>query len=191
MRNYYKPPGAAPVHSMDQILQHLNMDIEDAGIWHVGAHTGFDAYIYHGLGARYIIWLECNPNLAEKAQHILAEWHQRGYLWDRWYNLAATDQDDQMVDFFFYNNEEDGTSSLLEPDGIVEKVGAKFLGTKVQVPTITLDSLIERDNLPYLDTRLLNIDTQGTELLVLKGATKLLTSQSLHYIICEVSFESL
>ncbi len=192
MINYYKPPGAAAVHSMDQMLQHFNLNINNMGIYHVGAHTGFDAYIYHGLGAKYIIWLECNPNLAKKAYGILEEWQQAGYTQDRWFNVAATNKDDEMLDFFFYNTEEDGTSSLLEPGGIIEKIpGTKFLGSQLKVPTITLDTLIEREQLPYVDCNLLNVDTQGTELLVFKGAQKLLTSPTLKYIICEVSFESL
>lgn len=192
MKNYYKPAGSPVNHSMDWMLQAFDLDIQNAGVYHVGAHLATEGYIYHGLGAQYIIWLECNPLLQNGAMANINEWRNRGFIGDRWINIAATDQDDQTLKFHFYNSKEDGTSSLLEPDGILEKIPTtSYLGSEFSIQTITLDTLIDREKLPYKDVKLLNVDTQGTELLVFKGAQKLLNSPTLKYILCEVSFESL
>lgn len=191
-KHYYKPPGAAHFHSMDWMLQNFNLNIDNKGVFHVGAHTGFDAYIYHGLGANYIHWFECNPNHESKAREILQYWHLVGYGHDTWNLAACTDIDNEEVDFYFYNSDEDGTSSLLKPGGIIEKIpGTNFLNQTVKVKTTTLDTAIEERNLCWEDTVLLNVDVQGSELRVLRGAQKLLKSEQLKYIIAEVSFESL
>jgi FkbM family methyltransferase len=191
MKQYYKPPGAAEIHSMDWMLQTFELNIEGVDICHVGAHTGFDAYIYHGLGAKSIVWLECNPHLKEKFKKIVEEYQAMGHP-DKWFSIAAWDKDDEELDFHFYNNFEEGTASVYKPGGIEEKIPTvKYINQSTKVKTITLDSLYKNNNIPLNNLGLLNIDTQGSELKVLQGADSLLKQPSLKYIICELSFEPL
>lgn len=54
---------------------------------------------------------------------------------------------------------------------------------QVRVPVLTLDALAERDGLARID--LLKLDTQGAELLIFRGARRLLAAQAIDVIYSE------
>ena len=66
----------------------------------------------------------------------------------------------------FYNGTNTGDSYYKETTTIYDNQ------VPIKVPTITLDELIEQNDLPI--PQLLKLDTQGSELDILQGATKLL-----------------
>ena len=66
----------------------------------------------------------------------------------------------------FYNGTNTGDSYYKETTTIYDNQ------VPIKVPTITLDELIEQNNLPI--PQLLKLDTQGSELDILQGATKIL-----------------
>jgi len=66
----------------------------------------------------------------------------------------------------FYNGTNTGDSYYKETTTIYDDK------TSIKMPTVTLDELIEQNNLPI--PQLLKLDTQGSELDILQGATKLL-----------------
>ena len=66
---------------------------------------------------------------------------------------------------------------------------AGFTKTQVviQVPVETLDSVCQRENIPWID--LLKTDCQGFDLMVLQGAEKMISSHQVGLITCEVIFD--
>jgi hypothetical protein len=59
----------------------------------------------------------------------------------------------------------------------------------IKLKTITLDSLIERNNVNIVEYNTLMIDVQGAEYLVLKGFKK--NIKNIDYIYTELNFESM
>jgi FkbM family methyltransferase len=57
---------------------------------------------------------------------------------------------------------------------------------EISIETLTLDDFCLQHNIDHID--LLKLDTQGSELKVLEGGEKLLRSQSIKAIYCEVEF---
>ncbi len=87
----------------------------------------------------------------------------------RVYNVAASAAPGESN---FYKTNADGNSSLLEFQGHQHGHPMYLVGTE-KVKTIRLDSLPELQN---INIDLMQIDTQGAELMVLKGATGILNN---------------
>jgi FkbM family methyltransferase len=82
------------------------------------------------------------------------------------------------IDFHYSTNYDGSTGSSIYPENTA-------FGSMMQVEqrnTVTLDSIIARNNLPY--PSLIKIDVQGAELKVLEGSQKCLSF--VHFIICEL-----
>lgn len=79
-------------------------------------------------------------------------------------------------------------SSFYKRDEAWSKMGRSFnLGNKIKVRVKKLDEILEEINFfSNNDTALLKIDTEGFELNVLKGATKILSSSFLKYVMLEL-----
>lgn len=75
-------------------------------------------------------------------------------------------------------------SSLLKPQGRFEE----WHKETIKVETVKLDTLIESNEFNYSDFQLLDMDTQEAELLVLKGATRVLESVS--YVTTEATWKN-
>lgn len=90
-----------------------------------------------------------------------------------------------------YVTENPGMSSLLEPDPAVVRrlcVWRKFgVQSVLQVPVVPLDEAAERHG--FLDAAFLKLDTQGTELDILPGGTRVL--ESIVGIYTEAAFQPL
>ena len=89
----------------------------------------------------------------------------------------------------FYLTEKNDCSSLLKPSNLGLKLNPNFLKVKkeLKIETKRLDNiLINNFKFKNYKKSLLKIDTQGSELLVLMGATKILKSH-IKYVYIEVS----
>lgn len=82
---------------------------------------------------------------------------------------------------FYITHGNVGASSLLEPINVPFASTQSF--TKIQVPTVRLDSWLEDNNVNYVD--IMWLDTQGVELNVLKSMGDLLKTVS--FIHCEAA----
>jgi FkbM family methyltransferase len=102
------------------------------------------------------------------------------------HRLAVSDSSSTAT---FFVNQAHCTNSLLPsaesgkahcPPGWTETVA------KVQVPTITLDEFCEREHIDAID--ILKSDVQGAEMLVLRGAQRLLQRHAIDIVFAEVLF---
>jgi FkbM family methyltransferase len=138
-----------------------------SGVIHVGANTGQEINLYAQYGLS-VIWIEPIPEIFEKLQANL-----KGIRGQIALKGLVTDLDNVEYRFHLANND-GASSSILElnlhrdiwPDIEYEKTITLF--------SKTLTSLLRDNNINESEFDMLVIDTQGSELLVLKGALPIL-----------------
>src|SRR6185295_11443255 len=153
-----------------------------SGVIHVGANTGQERELYKKHGLR-VIWVEPIPEVFEKLKLNLTDFPQQRAL-----QYLVSDQDNAQYQFHVANND-GASSSILElkhhKDIWPEVAYERTLALKSK----TLASILAEERIDPREYDALIMDTQGSELLVLKGAGALL--QHFRYIKTEVpDFES-
>ena len=152
------------------------------GVIHVGANTGQEIQLYAKYGLA-VVWIEPIPEVFEALKSNLL-----GIPGQIAIKGLVTDIENAEYEFHLANNN-GASSSILElnlhqdiwPDVVFEKT--------IKLYSKTLPSLLQINNINTLAYDMLVMDTQGSELLVLKGAVPVL--QSFTYIKTEVpDFES-
>ncbi len=131
---------------------------------HVGAHTGQEAETYARLGIGTVTWIEANPDVIPRLrEHVEPFGHDVVCA-------VLSDRRGEAIEFQVTNNEQ--SSSLLAfGTHRYEHPEVKVTGS-LSLITTTLDDLHDEGRVPR--ARLLLLDVQGAELLVLKGAQRLL-----------------
>ncbi len=130
----------------------------------IGAHVGQEVPLFKALGARRMILVEANPSVYRTLQHNVATMDVNALL----ANCAITDFDGEtelMLASF------DQSSSLLPlAHHSVEYPEIRAVG-KVRVPARRLDTLVRQEfRVDPAEFNVLEIDVQGAEGLVLRGA---------------------
>jgi FkbM family methyltransferase len=153
-----------------------------SGVIHVGANTGQERKLYAEYGLR-VIWIEPIPEVFEKLRANVADFSQQRVL-----KCLVTDQDNVEYQFHIANN--NGHSSSIIDLNLHKDTWPQVAYEKTITPrSKTLPSLLEEEHVDYSEYDSLIMDTQGSELLVLKGAVSIL--ENFTYIKTEVpDFES-
>jgi len=137
------------------------------GVIHVGANTGQETALYGQYGL-FVVWIEPIPEVFEKLQSNL-----RGFPKQIALKGLVTDVDNAEYQFHLANNN-GASSSILDlnlhqdiwPDVTYEKT--------IKLFSQTLVSLLADNGVNPSAYDMLVIDTQGSELLVLRGARSIL-----------------
>ena len=174
---------APPRTATHRLLDHYQ--VSRRGVVHVGAHRGEELELYLSCAFERVLYLEANPEMHSELEKHLVFWRnwldalQQSYGFTRkpelesWF-LAAGAREERTT---FHLTRCSGQSSLLKPAMYIEQVD------EIEVPVRPLDALLAG----RLDQfSLLVIDVQGAELLVLQGATELLSH--LEMVVVEVNF---
>jgi FkbM family methyltransferase len=153
-----------------------------SGVIHVGANTGQERELYAKFGLR-VLWIEPIPEVFEKLKVNVANFPQQHVL-----KCLVTDQDNVVYPFHIANNE--GHSSSILNLNLHKDIWPQVAYEKtITLQSKTLPSLLEEEHIDYSEYDSLIMDTQGSELLVLKGAVSIL--KNFTYIKTEVpDFES-
>lgn len=181
------------------LLQKHNVKIK--GIIHVGAHEAGEIVLYSSLGITDVVLIEANPTRFKNLVSTLSAGLYNTSASPLTYaklpdELAAITKNYIPYNYVVYSDNIGNIEfNLSSSDGGADSIytittegsdnsWCKYynVGT-IQVPTITLDSLI-KDTDKY---NFLNIDVEGAELDVLKGATQLL--DKIQYILCETQYK--
>lgn len=148
------------------------------GVLHVGANEGQERHIYHKYGMR-VLWIEPLPDVFEKLQHNLKQYPRQSAL-----KYLFTDVEGKDHQFHIANN--GGASSSIfdfkEHGDIWPEVKME---RTIQLKSRTLAGVVREHNIDLHQYGTLVMDTQGSELLVLKGAGDLL--KQFRYIKTEVA----
>jgi FkbM family methyltransferase len=145
------------------------------GIIHVGAHRCEEKPFYEkelGVGVNNILWIDGNDELCKERPEIV--------------NAIVADKDDQEVEFIITSNEAMSSSILELKEHLVEHPDC-LETRRVRKRTVTLDTLIKACGDQKYD--MLVMDVQGAELLVLRGAEKVLSG--VKCVITEVNTKEL
>ena len=155
---------------------------------HVGADRSGELPQYKNMGVEEVVWVEANPEVYQELLENL-ELMDVSEVKSLPFNQLISDSDDIETDFNIYYGWDAG--HLVGNKGMSSLLKAKnswwgsecYRGT-VKLQSSTLDTFLEKNSLGY-DYDMLNMDTQGAELMVCKGAVKLL--ESVKYINSEVT----
>jgi FkbM family methyltransferase len=142
-----------------------NMNI--SGIIHIGAHFGEEHSTYKSLGVNNIVYFE--P--VKKTFDVLNERVTDAKL----YNYALGNEN-KMIEMYIEDNDTYGCSSILQPSSNYANIA------------FSPNELVEMkrlDDFNFNGFNLLNIDVQGYEYEVLKGAEK--TLENVDFILCEIN----
>ena len=150
------------------------------GVIHIGASQGQEEALYTELNFKNILWIEADPEMAAALENKLGK--KTGM---RVASFAASDQNGE-ADFMRTNNQQ--SSSLFDLDAH-SRIHKDVVATeKIKVKTKKLDDFLKE--IPEAkEYNVLTLDTQGAELLVVRGAVD--TLKHIDIIFSEISYVTL
>jgi FkbM family methyltransferase len=163
----------------DLVARH-QMSIE--GVIHAGAHLCEEAEVYEAVGVDRVLWIEANQRILQTGRDKAKAAAPNVEHW--FIGSLLGEHDGDPVTFHITNN---GQSSSILEFGTHARVSpdVRFVDHE-QRETTTLDTIIGG---LHFDANFLNMDLQGAELLVLRGADK--TLEQLAYIYTEINVDEL
>lgn len=138
------------------------------GIIHVGANAGQERYYYSRLGLE-VLWVEPIPSVYAELVHNIQNFPQQKAIQAL---LAA--KDDESIELQIASNS-GKSSSILPPAEHAEIWPDVEFNHTVTLSSLTLGTALERNNIQLNKFDALLLDTQGAELLILQGATRILS----------------
>lgn len=139
------------------------------GVIHVGANDGQERELYarHRLD---VLWVEAVPEVVERLRDNL-----QGFPRQRALQALVTDRDDCDTVIHVANND-GASSSILDLARHREIWPEVWYSRSETLHSVTLSTLLRREAIDPSRFDALVLDTQGSELLVLRGAAPLLPS---------------
>ena len=151
------------IGNLTELFQRHNYKLP-RGVIHVGAYRTEENEWYIPWVNDNVVWVEANPNTYARYTKPLAEKANQ-----KCYCFAACNVDNKFANLlvphgttYEKNNHSAGCCSLSD-------ITALGPGEPIKVPVKSLDTLFEEEKLDINNYNFLNVDTEGAELLVLKG----------------------
>jgi FkbM family methyltransferase len=141
--------------------------IKPRGVIHVGAHHGAELEGYLQMGFERVLFIEANPALIPRLKEKADAYSGKVFV----ANAAAMDADGLVMLNLASMDQSSSVLALYRHKEIYPTI--KEAG-QVEVPARRLDTLLVEIGLNPADFNFLNIDVQGAELMVLRGAVQLL-----------------
>lgn len=152
-----------------------------SGVIHVGANIGQEINQYENFNLD-VVWVEPIPDVFERLmENLIAHPKQKAFKY------LLTEADDKEVEFKITNN--GVSSSILDLGKHLEIWPDVHYEKSIFLKSISLPTFIKREKIDIKKYQALVMDTQGSELLILKGSGTLL--ENFRYIKTEApDFES-
>ena len=165
-------------------------------IVHVGAHVGQEAVRYQNMMAAKVIWIEASPDTFKILTTNIeqAKLKKRGWFTSLFsakdtehvcVNALISDNDMDRSDFHVYENDGQANSIFKIDRTNSEYEWLRETGEVLSLPVKTLDRALAEAGVSPDEIDVLVLDTQGAELMCLKGAVKVLANA--RYIETEIS----
>lgn len=148
------------------------------GLIHVGANTGQERRYYWLLGLD-VVWVEAIREVYDELVDNVAIYDRQ-----RPVNVLLADVDGRTFDFKIANNKGASSSVLDLQDHATIFPGIEYVETRT-LTSVTLETMMLREGLSPTNYQALTLDAEGAELMILKGAQRVL--QGFQYIKCEVA----
>ncbi|HEY9619623.1 MAG TPA: FkbM family methyltransferase [Crinalium sp.] len=155
--------------------------IAPRNVIHVGAHEGQEIHQYQQMDVPGVLFVEANPALFERLETNLAGIDNMLAI-----QCAVSDRNGTVT---LHVTSEDQSSSILPLKHHQDLYPGIQETHQVEVPSTTLDDLLDDLQLDTADFNLLYLDIQGAELLALQGAAHLL--HHIDAINTEINYEEL
>ncbi len=139
------------------------------GVIHVGANLGQEKNIYQHYNLN-VAWIEPIPEIFSQLKKNIADIDKQ-----RAYQYLVTDIDHKEYQFNIANNF-GASSSIFKFKQHKDIWPSVEFEKKINLTSVTLKTVIEKENIELSTFDTLIMDTQGSELLVLKGAGDLLNN---------------
>jgi FkbM family methyltransferase len=138
-----------------------------SGVVHIGANRGQerDVYAAHDLN---VLWIEPIPEVFCELRKRIASTPKQSALCQ-----LVTDVDEREYSFHISNNQAE-SSSIFDLAQHKELWPDVFFTKSITLKSATLSSLVKREFIDLSKYDALVMDTQGSELLILKGAVDVL-----------------
>jgi FkbM family methyltransferase len=137
------------------------------GVIHIGANSGQERKIYAERGLP-VIWIEAAPGVFRRLQRNI-----RRYPAQKAFHALITDTDDREYSFHISDNREE-SSSIFEFKRHRDLWPQVRFARTITLRSLTLPALLEREQIALAGYDALVLDTQGSELLILRGAEPIL-----------------
>lgn len=138
------------------------------GVLHVGANSGQEREHYGKLGLN-VVWVEPIPAVFNTLKNNIQNYpNQRAIM------ALVADQDDQDVTLNIASNH-GASSSMFDLAGHKDLWPEVHYVDQLQLKSVTLPTLIKRENIDVSRYDALLLDTQGAEFPILKGAKPILS----------------
>jgi len=155
----------------NKLKEKYNMDIK--GIIHIGGHHGQEFKTYTENNIRNVMFFEPVPATFKILKENVGD---KAIL----HNVALGNEN-KKITMFIETANQGQSSSILEPGIHTKQYPHITFDSKLEVDMVRLDDFI-KDSFDY---NFINIDVQGYELEVMRGAVKTLTK--IDYIMSEVN----
>jgi len=139
------------------------------GIIHVGANSGQERELYASKGLR-VLWVEPRPDDYEKLVSNLKNFSNQKAV-----QALLYDRDDVQLSLNIANHGGASSSIMNFKDHKLLWPEVNYVNS-IEMTTKTLASLVREIQLDLITYNSIVLDTQGSELLILKGAIPLLSS---------------
>ena len=160
------------VKNMGRKIKHLlfNPDkfLKDiSGVVHVGANIGQERERYNNYGLS-VIWVEPIPDVFERLNKNIKPYNNQLAI-----QALITDLDDKQYEFHIANND-GASSSIYELKHHKDIWPSVNYQKSISIKSTTLTSLFKNKSIDISKYQALIMDTQGSQLLVLKGSIPIL-----------------
>lgn len=152
------------------------------GVIHIGASEGQERDLYN-KNSLNVLWIEPIPKVYKKLQENIRNYPNQTCL-----NFLVTNKDDQEYDFNISSN--NGESSSILELSLHKTIWptVRYVDT-LKLKSKTLPTIIEENDVDLSNYDSIVLDTQGSELLILKSSLSIL--KNIQYVCLEVAdFES-
>ena len=146
----------------DNFLKEVN------GLIHIGANTGQERDHYKKFNLKKVLWVEADPLV-----YLQLKDNIKSYKGQVAYNYLLTDKINQKYHFNIANNNSASSSIFEFFDHKKMYPHVNFI-KKINLYSSTFSRMIKKEHVNIRDFNALILDTQGSELLILKGASNLL-----------------
>jgi FkbM family methyltransferase len=139
------------------------------GVIHIGANSGQERDLYAAFGL-HVAWIEAIPEIFETLKLSISEFPEQHA-----YNYLIADDDGKAYKLHIADNN-GASSSILDLAKHTEMYPRIAYEDAITLKGATLPSVLAAEHLDILRFDALVLDTQGSELKILKGAANLLSN---------------
>jgi FkbM family methyltransferase len=147
----------------DNFLKNVN------GVIHIGANEGQEREHYKKYNINKVLWIEADPNVFKKLKKNISKYKNHIAI-----NYLILDKS-QKTQFNISNAQGNASSvlNLLKHKEMYPEI--KFI-KKITIQGYTFALVVKKEGINIKNYQALILDTQGSELMILQGANKLLNN---------------